>query len=74
MTAELTALDGVAAPLGETVDDFFVGQDSAENGTPPDWFLVHVGEAVLEELKEDPLRPAEIAGIGGVDLALPIDT
>jgi len=35
--------------------------------------LVDVGEAALEELEEDPLGPLEVAGVGGIDLAIPVD-
>jgi len=31
-----------------------------------------VGQALLEKLQEDPLRPLDVFGIGGVDLAIPV--
>ena len=52
--------------------DLFVGEHGAELGAPVDRDLGLVGEPALEQLQEDPLRPAEVVGIGGVDLARPV--
>jgi len=60
------------ADLGLTVDDFLVGQDGAKFRAPPDGPFVDVREAAAEELQEDPLGPADVARVGGVDLALPV--
>jgi hypothetical protein len=70
--AQAAALDREAADLGFAVDDFLVGQDGAQFRAPPDGPLVDVREAAAEELQEDPLGPADVARVGGVDLALPV--
>ena len=71
--AEVAAFDWVVADFALAVHDFFVGQDCPEFGAPPDGAFVHKRKAVLEELEEDPLGPAEVAWIRRVDLAVPVD-
>ena len=69
--SERRAIDGMAAALACAVDDFLVGKHGAERGTPVDGHRRLVGEPALEqlqELQEDPLRPAHVARSGGVDL------
>ena len=61
-----------AAALADAVDDLFVGQADLTPGAPVDGHLRLIRQTVLVELKEDPLRPLIVAGIGGVDLAVPI--
>ena len=61
-----------AAALADAVDDLFVGQADLAPGAPVDGHLRLIRQTVLVELKEDPLRPLIVAGIGGVDLAVPI--
>jgi hypothetical protein len=41
-------------------------------GAPVHGDLVLVGEALLEQLEEDPLRPADVARIGRRELAVPV--
>ena len=63
---------GMVADLALAVDDLLVGEHGAQFRAPPHGALVDVGEAAPEELQEDPLRPAEVARVGRVDLALPV--
>jgi len=65
--------DGVFSNLAFTIDDLFVGEDSAKFGAPVDRTLVDVGEACFKELEEDPLGPAVVLGVGRVDFARPIE-
>src|SRR5438094_791678 len=69
--SERRAIDGMAAALALAVDDFLVGEHGAERGTPVDGHRRLVGESAPEQLQEDPLRPAYVARIGGVDLPPP---
>ena len=52
---------------------FLVREHRAEVGAEPDGFLGDVSEAVTEEFKEDPLRPAEVVLVGRGQLAVPVD-
>ena len=70
--SERRAIDGMAAALALAVDDFLVGEHGAERGTPVDGHRRLVREPAPEQLQEDPLRPAYVARIGGVDLARPV--
>jgi len=67
--AEGHALDRKAAALALAVDHLFVREHGAEPGAPVDRDLVLVSEPALEELKEDPLRPADVLGVGRVELS-----
>ena len=71
------ALDAVddlaAAALAHAVDHFFVGQDALAAGAPVDVHFLLVGQAVLVQLQEDPLGPLVVFGVGGVDLAVPVE-
>ena len=58
--------------LALAVDDLLVRQHRAQRRTPVDRHVGHVGEPALEELEKDPLGPAVVVRIGGVDLALPV--
>ena len=70
---ELADLDEVAAALAAPVDDLLVGQDRLVVGAPLDGGLGAIGQAALEELEEDPLRPAVVARLMGPELARPVD-
>ncbi len=70
--AHRLANDVVAADLALAVDDLFVGENRAQLGAPVDRHVRHVRQPALVQLEEDPLRPAVVAGIGGVDLAIPV--
>jgi hypothetical protein len=63
---------GVAASLAETVDHLFVGQHRTQGGTPVHRHLGHVGQALVVQLQEDPLRPAVVLGVGRAELAVPV--
>jgi hypothetical protein len=63
----------VTADIALAVDDLLVGQDGLKVGAPPYRSLVNIGEAVLKELKEDPLGPAVVTGVGGVYFTVPVD-
>ena len=70
---ELAQLDRGAAALAVAVDDLLVGQHGGVLGTPVDRGLLAVGQAALEQLQEDPLRPAVVARLVGAELARPVD-
>jgi hypothetical protein len=63
---------GVVAPLRAAVDDLLVGQHRPEGGAPVDGLGVLVGEPPLEQLEEDPLGPADVVRVRGVDLPRPV--
>ena len=67
------AHDLAAAALALAADDLLVGQAHLAARAPVDGHLGLVGQAVLEELQEDPLRPLVVAGVRGVDLAVPVE-
>ena len=62
-----------AAALAVPVDDLLVGQHGGVLGTPVDRGLLAVGQPALEQLQEDPLRPAVVARLVGAELARPVD-
>ena len=62
-----------AAALAAPVDHLLVGEHRLVVGAPLDRRLGAVGEAALEHLEEDPLRPAVVVGLVGRDLARPVD-
>ena len=64
---------GGAAALAVAVDDLLVGQHGGVLGTPVDRGLLAVGQPALEQLQEDPLRPAVVARLVGAELARPVD-
>ena len=70
---ELADLDEVPAALAAPVDDLLVGEDGLVVGAPLDGGLAAIGQAALEELEEDPLRPAVVARLVGPELARPVD-
>ena len=70
--AHRLADDGMVAALGASVYDFLVRQNRAERGTPVHRNLGDVGEPLLVELLEDPLRPLVILRVRRVDLAVPV--
>ena len=70
--AHRAADHGVVAALGAAVDHLLVGEDGAEGGAPVHGHLGDVGEALLVELLEDPLRPLVVLRVAGADLAVPV--
>ena len=70
---ELLGLDLRAAALATTVDHLLVGQNGLVVRAPLDRGLLAVGQAVLVELQEDPLRPAVVPRLVGAELARPVD-
>ncbi len=66
------AHDLAAAALAHAADHLFVGQTHLAARAPVDGHLHLVGQAVLVELQEDPLRPLVVVGIGGIHLAVPV--
>ncbi len=50
-----------------------VAQGGLAGGAPPLPLGVPVGQAPAVQQLEEPLRPAEVGGIGGVDLPLPVE-
>ena len=65
--------DLAAAALAHTVDHLLIGQHALAAGAPVDGHLLFVGQAFFEKLEEDPLGPLVVAGIGGIDLPVPIE-
>jgi hypothetical protein len=70
--AHVLALDALATTFAAALRDLFVGQSGLARWAPVDGNGAFVGQALLVELQEDPLRPLHVAGIRGVDLALPV--
>ena len=72
--AERAAVDVLVAfaVAGAVGVDLFVGEHGLAAFAPPDRHFGFVGEAFLEELEENPLRPFEVFGVGGVDFAVPV--
>ena len=70
---ELLDLDLVAAALAVPVDHLLVREHRLVVRAPLDDRVLAVGQAVLEQLQEDPLRPAVEARIAGGELARPVD-
>ncbi len=66
-------LDLGAAALAAAVDHLLVREHRLVVRAPLDGRLAPVGEPALEELQEQPLRPAVVLGLGGRDLARPVD-
>src|SRR5690606_189513 len=58
--------------LGKAIDHFFVSQHRAQLGTPIDGDFTLKREVPPEQLKEDPLSPAHIVDVRGVDLTFPV--
>ena len=61
-----------AAALAGAVHHLLVGQAALAARTPVDGHGGLVGQAALVHLQEDPLRPAVVRRIGGVDFARPV--
>ena len=70
--ALLLADNGGAAALTDAVHDLLIGQHAFAGGAPVHGHAGLIGQTFLEQLEEDPLRPLIVAGIGGVDLAIPV--
>ena len=66
-------LHEAAAPLAAPVDHLLVGQHGLVLGAPVHRGLAAVGQSLLEQAQEDPLRPAVVAGLVGAELAGPVD-
>ena len=65
--------DLAAAALAHAVDYLFVSKHALAGGAPVDSHLLFIGEVMLEQLQKDPLGPLVIVGVGGVDLAAPVE-
>ena len=70
---ELAHLDERAGALAAAVDDLLVGEHRLLDRIPVDRGLLLVGEPMLEQLQEDPLRPAVHARLVRAELARPVD-
>ena len=62
-----------AAALTDAVDNLFVCQNAFAGGAPVDGHLFFVGQTVLKELEENPLRPLVVFRINGADLTAPVE-
>ena len=69
----VSGLDDGAAPPAPAVDDVLVRPHRLVVRAPVDGRLPAVGEPVLEELQEEPLRPVVVGRLVGRDLAVPVD-
>ena len=70
---QVPRLDLGAAALAAPVDHLLVREDGLILRAPLHRRLVSIGEPALEEAQEEPLRPAVVVGLGGRDLARPVD-
>ena len=70
---EQPLLDTRAAALTQPVLHLLVGEHRLVVRAPVDRRLLLVGEPLLEQLQEDPLRPLVVARIGRRQLVLPVD-
>ena len=70
---QLALGDLVAAALAAAVDDLLVGQHGLVEGAPVDRAVLAVGQATLTQLQEQPLGPAVVLGVGGVEGARPVE-
>ena len=61
-----------AAAFTHAFHDFLIGKNTFAGGAPVDGHLFFIGETVLEELQENPLRPFVIIRVCGVDFTGPI--
>ena len=61
-----------AAAFTHAFHDFLIGKNTFAGGAPVDGHLFFIGETVLEELQENPLRPLVIIRVCGVDFTGPI--
>ncbi|MPM59035.1 hypothetical protein SDC9_105873 [bioreactor metagenome] len=71
---ELALGDQGAAPLAVALDDLLVGQHGLVIGAPVDHRVLAIGQAPLEEPEEQPLGPAVVLDVGGVQSPAPVDT
>ena len=62
-----------AAALALARHNLFVGQAALAARAPVDRHFGLIGQPLLIELQEDPLRPLEVVRVGGVDLARPVE-
>ena len=70
---ELANLHQVAAALAASVDHLLVGEHRLVVRAPLDRGLLAVRKVALEQLEEDPLRPAVVRRLVGAELAAPVD-
>ena len=70
---ELADHDRRAAALAASVDHLLVGQHGLVLRAPLDRRALAVREPALEQLQEDPLRPAVVLRLVGAELAPPVD-
>ncbi len=70
---ELAQLDHVSAALTAAIDDLLVGEHGLVVGAPLHRRLLAVREITLEQLEEDPLRPAVVPRLAGGELPRPVD-
>ena len=70
---ELANLHQVAASLAASIDHLLVGEHRLVVRAPLDRRLLAVGQVALEQLQEDPLRPAVVRRLVRAELATPVD-
>ena len=65
--------DLAAAALTNAVDNLLVRQNALAGGAPVYAHFLLVGQALLEQLQENPLGPLVVARVGGIDLTRPVE-
>ena len=71
--AQVPRLDHRVAALAAPVLDLLVGEHGEARGAPVHRAVAPLGEAGLEQPEEQPLRPAVVGRVGGVDLVAPVE-
>ncbi len=62
-----------SAPLAPALHDLLVGQHGLVLGAPVDRRALAVGQAALQEAQEQPLRPAVVRRVAGVQPTAPVE-
>ena len=70
---EVAALDGRAAPLAGPRDHLLVREDRLVLRAPVDRRLPAVGQTAIEQLKEEPLRPAVVLRVARREAPAPVE-
>ena len=70
---QLALGDFGAAPVAHAADDLLVGQHGLVVGAPVDRAVLPVGQPALPELQEQPLGPAVVLRVAGVERARPVE-
>src|SRR5690606_36216279 len=69
---ERPPLDLGAAALALALDDLLIGEHGLILGAPVDQAVLAVGQTAFEEPEEEPLVPAVVLGVAGVQTTGPV--